>query len=200
MLGLTELPKRLAVIGAGTIALELGQALDRLGAQVTMLDVQPRLLPSEDPELVDSLRDVLAGEGLDIHTGITVERTEPRGSDGAWVVVADHGAVRTVDADALIVATGRAPIVAPLNSAAAGLEDGARGIPVDGHLQTAQPGIYAAGGVLGESWGQFTHVARRLGVVVAELALGLDQYDVQPDIGPHAVFTDPELASIGLTE
>ena len=200
VLALTELPKRLAIIGAGPIALELGQALGRLGAQVTMLEVEPRLLPSEDPELVDSLRDFLAGEDLDIHTGINIERTEPRGSDGVRVVVAEHGAVRTVDADALIVATGRAPIVAPLDLAAAGLEDGVRGIPVDRHLQTAQPGIYAAGDVLGGPWGQFTHVARRLGVAAAELALGLDQYEVQPDIGPHAVFTDPELASIGLTE
>lgn len=200
VLQLAELPRWLIVIGAGSIALELGQVLERRGAQVTLLEVQPRLLPDEDHEIVDALRDLLVAEGLGIHTGIGIARTEARGSDGVRVVVTAPGAVRNVDADAHIVATGRAPVVAGLALAAAGLEDGARGINVDSHLQTSQLGIFAAGDILGGPWGQFTHVARRLGVEVAELALGLDQYEVHPDTGPHAVFTAPELASIGLTE
>jgi pyruvate/2-oxoglutarate dehydrogenase complex dihydrolipoamide dehydrogenase (E3) component len=200
VLTLTELPQRLVIIGAGPIGLELGQALVRLGAQVMMLEGQPGLLAGEDRELVDMLRGYLAGEGLEIHTGIGIDRTEAKRAGGVRVVVTEHGVARSVDADALIVATGRAPIVTPLDLGAAGLADGARGIPVDRHLQTSQSGIYAAGDVLGDPWGQFTHVARRLGVEAAELALGLDAYDVEPDIGPHAVFTDPELASIGLTE
>jgi pyruvate/2-oxoglutarate dehydrogenase complex dihydrolipoamide dehydrogenase (E3) component len=200
VLTLTELPQRLVIIGAGPIGLELGQALGRLGAQVTMLEGQPGLLAGEDHELVDTLRGYLAGEGLAIHTGIGIDRTETLQSGGVRVVVTENGIARGIDADALIVATGRAPIVTPLDLPAAGLADAARGIPVDGHLQTAQSGIYAAGDVLGDPWGQFTHVARRLGLEAAELALGLGVYDVEPDIGPHAVFTDPELASIGLTE
>jgi pyruvate/2-oxoglutarate dehydrogenase complex dihydrolipoamide dehydrogenase (E3) component len=200
VLQLASLPKRLIVIGAGPIALELGQALGRLGAQVTMLEVHPRLLPDEDGEIVDALRDYLVGEGLVIHTGIGIERTQARGSDGVRVVVTEHGTARHVDADALIVAAGRTPVIGPLDLRAAGIDDGGQSIDVDSHLQTSQPGIYAAGDVLGGAWGQFTHVARRLGVEAAELALGLGRYDVRPDIGPHALFTDPELASIGLSE
>jgi dihydrolipoamide dehydrogenase len=160
---------------------------------------QPRPLPTEDPELVDALRGFLAEEGVEILTGTRIARTQPA-AGGVRVVIGAGDVARNLDADALVVATGREPVVAPLNLAAAGLDDGARGIAVDGHLETAQPGIYAAGDVLGGPWGQFTHVARRLGVEAAELALGLDRYEVQPDSGPHAVFTDPELASIGLTE
>ncbi len=199
VLELTDLPARIVMIGAGPVSLELGQALGRLGATVTMVEEQPRLLAGEDPELVDALRGMLAEEGLEIIAGTSIARTEPV-AGGVRVVIGDGGVARNLDADALVVATGRAPVVAPLDLSAAGLDDGTCGIVVDGHLETAQPGIYAAGDVLGGSWGQFTHVARRLGVQAAELALGLDRYEVHPDVGPHAVFTDPELASIGLTE
>jgi pyruvate/2-oxoglutarate dehydrogenase complex dihydrolipoamide dehydrogenase (E3) component len=182
------------------IALELGQALARLGAPVTTMEVQPRLLPSENPEIVHALREFLAGEGLGIHTGTRMARTAALGCGGVRVVVTERDASRAIDADAPLVATGRAPIVAPLDLAAAGLEDSAHGIRADGCLETSHAGIDAVGDVSGGPWGQFTRVARGLGVEVVEQALGLGRHDVRTDIGPDAVLTDPELASIGLTE
>ncbi len=87
-----------------------------------------------------------------------------------------------------------------LRLASAGVEAGAHGIPVDARLRTSQEGHWAAGDVLGPPYGAYTHVARRLGREVAENALGLDPHDVDPDQGPRAIFTDPEFATVGLTE
>ena len=200
ILQLTELPRRLLIVGAGPIALELGQSLGRLGAQVMMVEVQPGLLPAEEPELADALGGYLAQEGLEILVGASIARAEPLGSGGARLVVGHSGATRVLEGDALLVATGRSPAVGELDLETAGIVGGSRGISVDAHLETSQPGIYAAGDVLGPSWGAFTHVARRLGVAAAEQAIGVADEEVDSDVGPRAIFTDPELATIGLTE
>jgi pyruvate/2-oxoglutarate dehydrogenase complex dihydrolipoamide dehydrogenase (E3) component len=199
VLALEELPGRLLIIGAGPIALELGQALGRLGATVTMVEVLPRLLPGAEPELADRLGEHLAEEGIEINVGVAVERTEP-GPGGVRVVIGQDGRQRVLEGDALLVATGRPPAVAALNLEAVGITDARRGVPVDAHLRTAAPGVFAAGDVLGPPWGAFTPVARRLGGEVVEQALGLATGPVDPDIGSRAIFTDPELAMVGLTE
>lgn len=197
---LTALPARLAIIGAGPIALEFGQALSRLGSAVTMVEVAPRLLPGAEPELADQLREVLEEEGLTIHTAAQVERVEPAGSGARVIGATGDGTPLRVEADALLVATGRWADVAALDLAAAGLEGGPRGLPADGRLRTAAEGVFAAGDVLGAGRGQFTHVARRQGVHVAHELMGHDPGPARDDRGPAAIFTDPELVSIGLTE
>lgn len=105
-------------------------------------------------------------------------------------------AERSLEADALLVATGRTASTDALALGAAGVDGDGRGIPVDTRLRTSASAVWAAGDVLGPSWGQFTHVARRQGVDVAENALGIDPHDVPQDVGPRAIFT----VSIGLTE
>lgn len=199
VLQLTELPRRLLIVGAGPIALELGQALRRLGATVTMVEVAPRLLPNDEPEFADTLVERLTGEGIEILAGAAIASVAPGPSGGVRMVVSHMGIARELEGDGLLVAAGRAPAVAELNLEAAGLPDGRRGIPVDERLRAAD-GIWAAGDVLGPPWGAFTHVARRLGNDVVDRATGADHSPVDPDIGPRAIFTDPELVSIGLTE
>jgi mercuric reductase len=200
VLELSELPRTLTVIGGGPIALELGQALGRLGAEVTLVEVQPRLLPSEEPEIADALSALLAEEGLRIMVGATIHRAE-RAPDGRPRLALSHrGADLTLDAEGLLVAAGRGPAVAALGLEAAGVASGRGGIAVDARLRTSQPTVWAAGDVLGLPYGAFTHVARRLGAEVARNALGIDPHDVDPDVGPRAIFTDPELATVGLTE
>jgi pyruvate/2-oxoglutarate dehydrogenase complex dihydrolipoamide dehydrogenase (E3) component len=199
ILRLTELPRRLLVVGAGPVALELGQSLGRLGAQLTMVEVQPRLLATEEPELAEALGGYLAHEGLDILLGAEIERVAGTDAGGVRLVIRHEGRSRVLEGDALLVATGRAPVVADLDLAAAGIT-ASPGVAVDAHLATRQPGIYAAGDVLGPPWGAFTPVARRLGVAAAEHALGLNDDAVDTEVGPRAIFTDPELATVGLTE
>ena len=194
-----ELPERLVVIGAGPIGLELGQALSRLGARVTMVEVAPRLLMAADPEMGDELATLLRGEGIEILLDATVERTAPRGG-GVRVTVTAGGATREIDADALLVGAGWASDVGSLHLDRAGVDGGPEGVPVDARLQTSQGGHYAAGDVLGPPFGAYTHTARALGRGAASNALDVDPHDVGPDHGPAAIFTDPEFVSIGLTE
>ena len=200
VLRLRELPERLLVIGAGAIGLELGQALARLGARVTLVEAAPRLLPQGEPEVVEALGELLAEEGIELLVGATIERALTRPDGGPRLTVTHEGRTRDLDGDALLLGAGRGSAVASLHLPAAGIEGDPRGLPVDARLQTSQAGHFAAGDVLGPPFGQFTHVARRLGREAAENALGADAHDVDRDPGPKTIFTDPELVSVGLTE
>jgi pyruvate/2-oxoglutarate dehydrogenase complex dihydrolipoamide dehydrogenase (E3) component len=195
-----ELPDRLLVIGAGAIGLELGQALGRLGARVTLVESAPRLLPQAEPEVADALGELLAEEGIELLVGAVIERASSRPDGGPRLTVTHEGRTRDLDADALLLGAGRGSAVESLHLAAAGIEGDAKGVPVDARLQTSRPGHFAAGDVLGPPFGQFTHVARRLGREAAGNALGIDPHDVERDPGPKTIFTDPELVSVGLTE
>jgi pyruvate/2-oxoglutarate dehydrogenase complex dihydrolipoamide dehydrogenase (E3) component len=199
VLRLDALPARIVVIGGGPIALELGQALSRLGATLTLVEIADRIMPGAEPDLVDVLVDRLEEEGVRIVTGARIDRVAT-GPDGRPAVVLTAPEPVTLAADALVVATGRRPAVGALDLPAAGV-DTEEGRPlVDARLRTSRPGVWAAGDVLGPPFGAYTHVARRLGVAAAENALGLDPHDVDRDVGPRAVFTDPELVMLGLTE
>ena len=184
------------MIGAGPIALELGQAMARLGSTVTIVEVLPRMLPAAEPEISDMLRGHLTDEGIEILTGIEIVEVQP----GPQLAIRHHGASRTIEADVLLVATGRGPAVSTLALDRTGVDATRRGIAVDAHLQTTRPGIFAAGDVVGLPYGAFTPVARRMGVSVAENALGINPHDVDTDWGPTAIFTDPEVSSVGMTE
>jgi pyruvate/2-oxoglutarate dehydrogenase complex dihydrolipoamide dehydrogenase (E3) component len=200
LLDITELPGRLLVVGAGPIALELGQALSRLGSTVTLVEVAPRFLPGAEPDLADRLQECLVSEGLSFRIGAAIERVEPRDDGGVRMLMNGGTAPEVLEGDALLVAAGRSANVAPLGLEHAGVAFDTRGIRADGRLQTTVPGVWAAGDVLGPGWGQFTHTARREGVHAVESALGIASHDLPGDMGPRAIFTDPEFVSVGLTE
>lgn len=198
VLTLRELPERIVTIGAGAIGLELGQALSRLGAQVAMVEMAPRLLGDADPEMGDDLAALLRAEGVDVVLGARVERVARRGA-GVRVTIDADGGARDIDADAILLGAGRGATVERLEIARAGVEGSARGVPVDARLMTTAPGHYAAGDVLGPPYAPFTHTARFQGRAAAGNALGIDPHDVGTDHGPAAIFTDPEFVRIGLT-
>lgn len=200
LLALSELPASLLIVGAGPIALELGQALSRLGSRVTLVEVAPVFLPGVDPEFADALRGLLAEEGVDILTAVEIHGVEPEPGGGVRMRIEHDGSARQLVAESLLVAAGRSASVEALGLPQAGIDGGPRGVAVDARLRTSAPSVWAAGDVLDPSWGRFTHVARRQGVDVAENALDLDPHDVPRDVGPRAIFTDPELVSIGLTD
>ncbi|MBJ7455345.1 MAG: FAD-dependent oxidoreductase [Thermoleophilia bacterium] len=199
-LTLRELPGRLLVIGAGPIGLELGQALSRLGAAVTLIDQAPRLLMQADPAMGEALAELLAAEGIELVLDARIERVESRPDGGPRITVTRDGATRELDGDAILLGAGRGPDLEALHPAGAGIETNGKGVPVDARLETSQPGHFAAGDVLGPPYGPFTHTARQLGRDAASNALGADPHDANPDVGPWAVFTDPEFTMVGMTE
>lgn len=200
VLALRALPGRLLVIGAGPVGLEMGQALSRLGARVTLIDQAPRLLPGAEPEIGETLAGLLSEEGIALMLDASIERIGARTDGGPRITVTWQGTTHDLDGDAILLGTGRGPAVEALALARAGIRGDGCGIPVDARLQTSQPGHFAAGDVLGPPYGAFTHTARRLGHEAAGNALGIDPHDVDPDVGPRAVFTDPEFSTVGPTE
>jgi pyruvate/2-oxoglutarate dehydrogenase complex dihydrolipoamide dehydrogenase (E3) component len=196
---LPALPRSLAIIGGGTIAMEFAQIFARFGVQVTVLGRNPRLLPLEEPELVDTLRDLLAQEGVRIETGVTLECVSRTG-DRKRIVAHRDGARFEIESDEILVAAGRTPQVEDLGLEAAGVAYDATGIFADETLRTTAPGVWVAGDCVAGS-PRFTSLADHQGRVAAHNALGgLPAREAIETVVPTAVFTDPELGRVGLTE
>jgi len=147
LLDLKTLPEHLIVIGVGYVGLELGQLFRHLGIRVTLMQRRERLLAEFDPEIGDTMRNVLTEEGIDVITGVTYVRAEQR-DDRTLVRMSVRGQERTVEGDALLVATGRSPNTEALRLDIAGVRTGARGeIVVDEYLCTSNPKVFAVGDV-----------------------------------------------------
>jgi len=196
LFALGHLPNHLLIMGAGAIGLEMGQAFQRLGSQVTIIDVEKSLLPREDADIAESIHGTLRHEGLRFLLGAQVERvSSPAGAIVLDAVVDGHS--MTVHGDALLVATGRRPNMERLDLPAAGVEMGKHGIVVNRKLETTAEGIYAAGDVTGLY--PFTHVASYQARIAADNATG-NRARADYRVVPWVIFTDPEIAHVGLTE
>ncbi|RZM77370.1 dihydrolipoyl dehydrogenase family protein [Leptolyngbya iicbica] len=187
-------PQSLAVIGAGPIGCELGQAFARLGSQVTMIASRDHILPQEEPEAARVVQAQMESEGIQILTETRAKEVLVK--NGQKVIVTNTGDRVTVDE--ILVAAGRVPNVESLNLQAAGVDVGKEGIVVNAKLQTSNPKIYAAGDVIGGY--QFTHVAGYEGAVAMQNALILPTKKADYRVIPWATFTEPELARVGFTE
>ncbi|GAB4207042.1 MAG: mercury(II) reductase [Sandaracinaceae bacterium] len=198
LMELEELPKHLIAIGGGAVGLELAQTFARLGSRVTVLEALPRIAPAEDDEVSDALARYLREEGLDVRAGVRI--MEVSGSPGAHRVVIEDGAGRhVIEGDQLLVATGRRPNTRGLGLEEAGIAVGKKGeVLVDEHLRTRLPHVYAAGDVIGDP--AFVYVAAYAGTVAAENALNGDSRTYDLSVVPRVTFTDPGVASVGLTE
>jgi pyruvate/2-oxoglutarate dehydrogenase complex dihydrolipoamide dehydrogenase (E3) component len=194
--GLTELPRRLVVLGGGPIGAELGQAFARLGSRVTIIEMADGLLPREEPAARALVAASLAADGVDIQVRTTAVRVvQGDGGDVALVVERD-GQERAIAYDELLVAVGRRPNVAGLGLEAAGVELDERGaVAVDGRLRTSNPRIYAGGDVT--MLLPFTHTASAHGATVVQNAVFGLRRSVDHDRIPWVTFTAPEVARIG---
>jgi pyruvate/2-oxoglutarate dehydrogenase complex dihydrolipoamide dehydrogenase (E3) component len=194
ILDLKELPSRLGIVGSGPIGAEFAQILARFGVQVTLIELGPRILSGEEPETSAAIRKVLESEGIEVRTGIKMTRVEH--SDGVKRIFFESGA--SIEVDEILVAVGRSLNGNALGLHTAGIEWSARGIKVNEHLRTTQPWAWAAGDVVGGPL--FTHVASEMGQVAARNAMkrGTERMDLR--VVPRVTFTDPEVASVGLTE
>jgi pyruvate/2-oxoglutarate dehydrogenase complex dihydrolipoamide dehydrogenase (E3) component len=194
--GLTTLPARLLVIGGGPIGCELGQAFARLGSRVTIVGRAPALLPRDDREASLVIERTLVREGLTVITGGAIEQiADEAGTIVATVRRGEHR--ERIDADAVLVATGRTPAVTGLELTRAGVAYSARGIRVDRYARTTNPRIFAAGDVLGHRF--YTQIAGHQGSVAVVNALLPARMPLAYETIPWATFTSPEVAGIGLT-
>lgn len=197
-LEVTELPARLAVIGANAIGLELGQYFARMGSKVTLVEVLPRIAPFEEPEISATLADALAAEGLEILTDATVTSVARTG-DGRMLELVTDGARRRLEVDEVLVATGRRPNSAGLGLEEAGVALDERGaVVVDEYLRTTSKRVFAAGDVTGGP--QFVYVSAYEGALAAENALNGAARTVDLTALPRVTFTSPQVAAVGLTE
>ncbi len=194
---LTELPRRVAVIGGGPIGVELAQALARFGAAVTLLEQGPRVMPRDDPDASALVAQALARDGVSLRLGAQLVAVTA-GAVGQSVRFRADGATHEIVVDAILVAAGRVPNVEGLGLDAAGVETTAGGVMVDDTLRTTNPRIYAAGDVAYRY--RFTHMADATARIVLRNALfpGPKQR-VSALVVPWTTYTDPEVAHVGLT-
>ena len=198
-LALEEVPEHLAVIGAGVIGLELGQVWSRLGAKVTVVEYLDRILPGIDGEIAKLAQRALSRRGLKFQLGRAVQPVT-NGEDGLTLTMERVGkeTEESLQADKVLVAVGRRPVLGGLDLKGLGVAVTDRGfIEVDGTFQTSVPGIYAIGGCVPGP--MLAHKAEEDGVACVETLAGQHGH-VDYNTVPGVVYTDPEVASVGATE
>jgi dihydrolipoamide dehydrogenase len=192
-------PKRLVVIGAGVIGLELGSVWRRLGSEVTVVEYLDRILPGMDMEVASTAQKILKKQGIDFKLGRKVLEAKPSKS-GVTVSVqpAKGGDTETIEADIVLVAVGRRPYTANLTLDKAGIAMDERGrVKIDSHFQTNVKGVYAIGDVVAGP--MLAHKAEDEGMAVAEIIAGQTAH-IDYDCIPGVVYTWPEVAAVGKTE
>ena len=199
---LTTQPKRLAIIGAGPIGVEMAQAFQRLGTQVTLIEQADTILPREDRDAAAIVQQALEVDGVDLRLGVRVVGVEGDSAE-KQMVVATASAESRIAVDEILLAIGRVPNIESLNLAAANVDFTKRGVTVNDYLQTTNPNVYAAGDVALPH--QFTHAAGHAASIVFNNALFSAPLRVVPKrkysdlIMPWATYTSPEVAHVGLS-
>lgn len=196
-LQLERLPASMIVIGAGYVGVEFAQMYARFGTKVTLLGRAPRVLPHEDEEISTSLAEVLRADGIDLYTGVPVLRAERQG-DERVVIAQVGGEARRFQAEVVLFAAGRVPRIEGLGLEQAGVELERGVIRVDDELRTTAPNIWSVGDANGGA--MFTHRATYDGPIAALNAVRGLQKKVDYRVVPRAVFCEPAVASVGLTE
>ncbi|HEY9897897.1 MAG TPA: dihydrolipoyl dehydrogenase [Pantanalinema sp.] len=195
-LSFTEVPKKLGVIGAGVIGLELGSVWRRLGAQVTVLEAAPAFLAAADGQVAKEALKQLTAQGLDLHMGVSIDRVDATGA-GVKVTYTENGEEKTLECDKLIVSIGRVPNTKGLGAEAVGLALDERGFVATTEYRTNLDGIYAIGDVIGGA--MLAHKAESEAVALVERLAG-QAGSVNYDAIPWVIYTSPEIAWVGKTE
>jgi dihydrolipoamide dehydrogenase len=197
-LSLPTPPKKLIVVGAGVIGLELGSVWRRLGSEVIVVEFLDRILPTNDAEVAKLMQRTLEKQGFAFHLGHKLAKVEATGAGvNATIEPAAGGEAKTLDADVVLVSVGRRPFTEGLGLEALGVKTERGQVIVDAHFATNVPGIYAIGDVIRGP--MLAHKAEEEGVAVAELLAGQAGH-VNYGAIPAVVYTSPEVASVGKTE
>jgi pyruvate/2-oxoglutarate dehydrogenase complex dihydrolipoamide dehydrogenase (E3) component len=194
---LTELPRRLAAIGAGPIGCELAQSFQRFGSEVTMITDGAEILPKEDRDAAAIVRRQIEKDGVKIVTGAKIQRAESKNGEKILSLTLADNSIKLA-CDAILVSVGRTPNLENLGLEAAGIRYSMRGVDVDERLRTANPRVFAAGDICSRF--QFTHAADAMARIVIANALFLARRKVTDLVMPWCTYTDPEIAHVGYYE
>jgi pyruvate/2-oxoglutarate dehydrogenase complex dihydrolipoamide dehydrogenase (E3) component len=198
VLDLDRVPEHLLVIGGGYVGIELSQAMRRFGSKVTVIDRNQRLMSREDEDVCEALRTLLHDEDIDILLSARVKEVSGKSGDAVSIIVEQNGTGKTLKGSHVLVAAGRTPNTEGLGLDLAGVELTDRGyIKVNERLQTTAPGVWAIGEVAGSP--QFTHISLDDFRVVHANLTGGNRVTTGRQV-PYCLFTDPELARVGLNE
>jgi pyruvate/2-oxoglutarate dehydrogenase complex dihydrolipoamide dehydrogenase (E3) component len=197
-LELDRLPEHLIVIGGGNVGLEFAQAYRRFGSQVTIIERGPQLLASQDPDVVAALLQIFAGEGIEVIVSAEIRTVRGRSGHGVTLTIRASSGERTLAASDILVATGRVPNTSGMGLELAGVELNQKGyLKVNERLETTAPNVWAIGECAGSP--QFTHVSLDDFRVIRDNLAGRNR-TTHGRLIPSCLFTDPQIAQIGLTE
>ena len=194
---LTELPQRLAVIGAGPVGCELSQAFARFGSRVTLIELAPHILGREDGDAAAILHSALVSEGVELQLGVKISGVERRGSDKV-LRLERSGENFEVVADDILLGVGRAPNIEGLDLEKGGVFYDQAGVRVSDTLQTSNPNVYAAGDICSPY--KFTHAADVMARILIANALFMGRQKTSTLTMPWCTYTDPEIAHVGMYE
>jgi pyruvate/2-oxoglutarate dehydrogenase complex dihydrolipoamide dehydrogenase (E3) component len=194
---LREAPESITFLGGGVVAVEIGQALARLGVRVTILERGDRIIRAVDPSVGDLVLDALESDGVRIFTGADVVSCESLSNGDVAVNIIQNAAPKQLRVASVFAALGRIPNTSGLELGNAGIEHTDDGITTDEYLRTTQPNVYAAGDVTSRA--KFSHVAGYQGELVVDNMMGKNRPN-DLSVLPWAIFTDPEIGHVGLSE
>jgi len=198
ILQLTEVPKSLLVIGAGAVGCEFASIFSRFGAKTTIVEVMPQLLPIEDEEIAKEFTRLMKKKGIDVFTEAKVDACEVT-ENGVKTTITFKGKQQTIETDLVLSATGRRAVTENCGLEKTKVKLDQRGmVEVDQFMRTAEPNIYAIGDIVPTP--ALAHVASAEGILAIEHMQGLEVRPLQYDHVPNCTYTEPEVASVGLTE
>ncbi len=198
ILGLKEIPKSLVIVGAGAVGVEFASIFRSFDAEVTILEMLPRLVPVEDEDISKELARVYRKRGINFHTGAKVEKVEKTKS-GVAVTFSVGGKQEKIEAEKILIAVGRKPRTDNIGLEKTHIKPDRGFIKTDSWMQTSEPGVYAIGDiVLGTP--QLAHVGAMEGIVAVTKIAGKPGKPINPEHIPNATYCHPEIGSVGLTE
>ena len=198
ILGLKEIPKSLVIVGAGAVGVEFASIFRSFDAEVTILEMLPRLVPVEDEDVSKELARVYRKRGINFHTGAKVEKVEKTKS-GVAVTFSVGGKQEKIEAEKILIAVGRKPRTENVGLEKTHIKPDRGFIKTDSWMQTSEPGVYAIGDiVLGTP--QLAHVGAMEGIVAVAKIAGKPGKPINPEHIPNATYCHPEIGSVGLTE
>jgi len=198
ILDLEAVPKSLLIVGAGAVGIEFASIFSRFGTDVTVIEMLPRILPFEDPEVSEEMKKILTRRKIKIHTETRLENIQVCEGRVQAAVTAPDGETRTITADKALIAVGRAPVTEGIGLEKLGVATERGFITVSGRMETNIPGIYAIGDCVPTQ--QLAHVASHEGILAMRHIAGEEAGPLNYGLVPSCTYCSPEVASVGLTE